>query len=236
MLTSSRNTLIGTPRILSDQISGQHSPIKLTCKINHHTYRIKTLGARPRHLVVHSPGNFNIQQSLKITALEWSFWLLRFVLEVLRKCSLRTHNLVGLVTDHGKRFPSHWQATLEKKHCRQELRRDAQALSMSVWEPTGAFPEGFSCLLISDAQSLVNMDLYCGAERLCRAFSALVGKITLSNIKWRGVQDQRPLGVMTKCILKICTENIRSSTSLWCETWRKCYFLISLLLCLCSSD
>uniref|UniRef100_A0A8D1RK03 Dystrotelin n=1 Tax=Sus scrofa TaxID=9823 RepID=A0A8D1RK03_PIG len=41
----------------------------------------------------------------------------------------------------------------------------------------------FTLEMTSDAQSLVNMDLYCGAERLCRAFSALVGKITLSNIK-----------------------------------------------------
>ncbi|XP_047626426.1 dystrotelin [Phacochoerus africanus] len=41
----------------------------------------------------------------------------------------------------------------------------------------------FTLEMTSDAQSLVNMDLYCGAERLCRAFSALVDKITLSNIK-----------------------------------------------------
>ncbi|XP_039073433.1 dystrotelin [Hyaena hyaena] len=33
------------------------------------------------------------------------------------------------------------------------------------------------------SQSSVNTDLYCGAERLCRAFSALVDQITLSNLK-----------------------------------------------------
>ncbi|XP_057602487.1 dystrotelin [Hippopotamus amphibius kiboko] len=35
----------------------------------------------------------------------------------------------------------------------------------------------------SDLQSSVKTDLYCGAERVCRAFSALVDQITLPNLK-----------------------------------------------------
>uniref|UniRef100_A0A452EW98 Dystrotelin n=1 Tax=Capra hircus TaxID=9925 RepID=A0A452EW98_CAPHI len=49
--------------------------------------------------------------------------------------------------------------------------------------PPSAFSEGLSCLLISDLQSSVNLDLYCGAERVCRAFSALIDQITLTNLK-----------------------------------------------------
>uniref|UniRef100_A0A8C3X3C7 Dystrotelin n=1 Tax=Catagonus wagneri TaxID=51154 RepID=A0A8C3X3C7_9CETA len=40
----------------------------------------------------------------------------------------------------------------------------------------------FTLEMTSDAQSPVNIDLYCGAERVCRAFSALVDQITLSNV------------------------------------------------------
>ncbi|XP_059783352.1 dystrotelin [Balaenoptera ricei] len=41
----------------------------------------------------------------------------------------------------------------------------------------------FTLEMPSDLQSSVNMDLYCGAERVCRAFSALVDQITLPNLK-----------------------------------------------------
>ncbi|XP_004262851.1 dystrotelin [Orcinus orca] len=43
--------------------------------------------------------------------------------------------------------------------------------------------DAFTLEMPSDLQSSVNMDLYCGAERVCRAFSALVDQITLPNLK-----------------------------------------------------
>uniref|UniRef100_A0AC11BUH6 Dystrotelin n=1 Tax=Ovis aries TaxID=9940 RepID=A0AC11BUH6_SHEEP len=39
------------------------------------------------------------------------------------------------------------------------------------------------CLHSRNLQSSVNLDLYCGAERVCRAFSALIDQITLTNLK-----------------------------------------------------
>ncbi|KAM5326176.1 dystrotelin [Glossophaga mutica] len=43
--------------------------------------------------------------------------------------------------------------------------------------------DAFTLEMPSDPQSSVNMDLYCGAERVSRAFSALVDQITLVNLK-----------------------------------------------------
>ncbi|XP_068399912.1 dystrotelin [Eschrichtius robustus] len=43
--------------------------------------------------------------------------------------------------------------------------------------------DAFTLEMPSDLQSSVNMDLYCGAERVCRAFSALVDQIALPNLK-----------------------------------------------------
>ncbi|XP_037021783.2 dystrotelin [Artibeus jamaicensis] len=43
--------------------------------------------------------------------------------------------------------------------------------------------DAFTLEMPSDPQSSVNVDLYCGAERVGRAFSALVDQITLANLK-----------------------------------------------------
>ncbi|XP_028364318.1 dystrotelin [Phyllostomus discolor] len=43
--------------------------------------------------------------------------------------------------------------------------------------------DAFTLEMPSDPQSSVNMDLYCGAERVGRAFSALIDRITLANFK-----------------------------------------------------
>ncbi|XP_054442176.1 dystrotelin [Pteronotus mesoamericanus] len=45
------------------------------------------------------------------------------------------------------------------------------------------FMDAFTLEMPSGPQSSVNMDLYCGAERVSRAFSALVDQITLPNLK-----------------------------------------------------
>lgn len=106
-----------------------------------------------------------------------------------RKMSLKNPRQVVLVIDHGKEQPSYFPGSLEKGHVSRDWGEMdffllcARALTQSAWKPIGSFSEGLSCLLISGPQSSVNMDLYCGAERLCRAFSALVDQITLSNLK-----------------------------------------------------
>ncbi|XP_041593419.1 dystrotelin [Vulpes lagopus] len=43
--------------------------------------------------------------------------------------------------------------------------------------------DAFTLEMSPGLQSSVDMDLYCGAERVCRAFSALVDQITVSNLK-----------------------------------------------------
>ncbi|KAM9737118.1 dystrotelin [Dama dama] len=43
--------------------------------------------------------------------------------------------------------------------------------------------DAFTLETPSDLQSSVNLDLYCGAEGVCRAFSALVDQITLTDLK-----------------------------------------------------
>uniref|UniRef100_A0A8C0TXI2 ZZ-type domain-containing protein n=1 Tax=Canis lupus familiaris TaxID=9615 RepID=A0A8C0TXI2_CANLF len=43
--------------------------------------------------------------------------------------------------------------------------------------------DAFTLEMPRGLQSSVDMDLYCGAERVCRAFSALVDQITVSNLK-----------------------------------------------------
>ncbi|XP_025298073.3 dystrotelin, partial [Canis lupus dingo] len=43
--------------------------------------------------------------------------------------------------------------------------------------------DAFTLEMPPGLQSSVDMDLYCGAERVCRAFSALVDQITVSNLK-----------------------------------------------------
>ncbi|KAL1287572.1 DYTN [Ovibos moschatus] len=55
--------------------------------------------------------------------------------------------------------------------------------------PNSELPEATSKLRpvqsprAQNLQSSVNLDLYCGAERVCRAFSALIDQITLTNLK-----------------------------------------------------
>ncbi|KAI4544375.1 hypothetical protein MG293_004641 [Ovis ammon polii] len=58
--------------------------------------------------------------------------------------------------------------------------RPYSALGMNCGVPTNPL---MLSIETEDLQSSVNLDLYCGAERVCKAFSALIDQITLTNLK-----------------------------------------------------
>ena len=123
--------------------------------------------------------------------------------------------------------------SLEKGPCPQE-RRSMGSVSSLCQSFIQLSLSAVSCLLwrtllllISEPQSSGHTELYRGAERVRGAFSALLDHVTLPNLKWRGVQAQKPLGRMMECTFKICVKRIKPSASLSivrCEAWREVLF------------
>nr|CAI9702598.1 unnamed protein product [Rangifer tarandus platyrhynchus] len=100
----------------------------------------------------------------------------------------------------------------EKKGA-MNIQEGKDELEEELQELLSKLTDAFTLEAPSDLRSSANLDLYCGAERVCRAFSALVDQITLTNLKSKGAQIPRPLKVMTKHVFKIWTERTKPSTS-----------------------
>ncbi|XP_049471021.1 dystrotelin [Panthera uncia] len=78
---------------------------------------------------------------------------------------------------------SHALATADRKEMPNIQEGKDELEEKELQELLSKLTDAFTLEVPAGPQSSVNMDLYCGAERLCRAFSALVDQITLSNLK-----------------------------------------------------
>ncbi|XP_043300715.1 LOW QUALITY PROTEIN: dystrotelin [Cervus canadensis] len=72
--------------------------------------------------------------------------------------------------------PGEKKGAMNIQERKDELEEELQELLSKLTDP-------FTLEAPSDLQSSVNLDLYCGAEGVCRAFSALVDQITLTDLK-----------------------------------------------------
>ncbi|XP_055143820.1 dystrotelin [Symphalangus syndactylus] len=93
----------------------------------------------------------------------------------------------GLKQDTPKMVPAEMSspalAAVEKKEAGNIRERKDELEEEELQELLSKLMDAFNLEMPSGPESSVNMDLYSGAQRVCRAFSALVDQITLPNLK-----------------------------------------------------